>query len=404
MIRTLPRFDFRVDFAALSDVGRVRANNEDVWRAEPNLATFVIADGMGGHAAGEVAARLAVDGFVEAVKSKDTQRAFDRFVAAPTLESRHRVFAHLRRAADAANSAVRAEAESSEEKRGMGCTLDAAVLLRDRAFVVHAGDSRVYLARASATLQLTHDHNLFESLRATGQVPRTAPYPAQNPLINAVGLMPKLTVDCMFVDLSRGDRLVLCTDGAYGPIPNEGDFASLVRAGTPEEAARSLIDTSLVRGGRDNATAVVIDVAERFVTRELSDGGVMARDIATARVCPLFAELPSSAVLRALAAATEIEIAGGELIPRTVASDQVAYIVLDGEVAAPDGRTFGGSALLYGESLAGGWRDTTLYKTTRVIRALRLRADDFQEVCQSDVVLAASLYERLARYLARLIH
>ena len=78
--------------------------------------------------------------------------------------------------------------------------------------------------------------------------------------------------------------------------------------------------------------------------------------------------------------------------------------MLDGEVASPDGRTFGGSALLYGEPLAGGYRDTTLYKTTRVMRALRLRADDFQEVCQSDVVLAASLYERLARYLARLVH
>jgi PPM family protein phosphatase len=403
MLRTLPRFDFRVDYAGLSDVGRIRTNNEDVWRVEPSLALFVVADGMGGHAAGEVAAQVTVDTIVAALRDKTAQRAFDRYVAGPTLEARHGVFSALRHAAEAANTAVRLESEKNADKRGMGCTMDLVMLLRDRAFVAHAGDSRVYLARSATTIQLTHDHGLHESLLAQGEVPRNRPHPAQNPLINAVGLSPRLGVDCMFVDLSRGDRLLLCTDGVHGAIAQESEITQLVRAGAPGEAAKALIDTALVRGGRDNATAIVVDIAERFVQRDRSDGGLMARDVASVRTCPLLADLPTATVLRALAAAVEVEFAEGSALPRTIASDQVAYVVLDGEVEMHDRRIFGASALLYPESLVGGWRDAALCKAVRGVRALRLRADDFREVCDSDVALAAALFERLARHLARLL-
>lgn len=402
MVRTLPRFDFRVAFAALSDVGRVRQNNEDVYLIEPALSLFVIADGMGGHAAGEVAARLAVDAFAESLRAKDAQRAFDKYVTGPTLDARHRVFAVLRRAAERANDAVRAEAESNVDRRGMGCTLDAVVLLGDRAFIAHAGDSRVYLARATATLQLTHDHGLHESLLAQGALAKIGPAQGQNPLVNAVGLSPKMSVDCMNVDIGRGDRILLCTDGVHGLIPQEAELAQIARAGSPQDAARSLIDTALVRGGRDNSTVIVIDIAERFAKRERTDEGLMARDLATVRICPLLSELPSSTVLRVLSAAVEVEIPAGETIPRTVVSDQVAYVILDGEIRMGDGRVFGSSALLYPESLLGEIGRSPLCKAERALRALRLRGDDFREVCGSDIVLAASLYERLARHLARL--
>jgi PPM family protein phosphatase len=403
MVRTLPRFDFRVVWAGVSDVGRVRSNNEDVWHVEPQLSLFAVADGMGGHAAGEVAARLAVDALVESVSRKASKRALDVFLSTPTLEARRDVFACLREAADLANERVRGEAERKKEQRGMGCTLDAALLLRDRAFVVHAGDSRVYLGRVATTIQLTHDHGLHESLMAKGSISRHSPPPAQNPLVNAIGVAPRVQLDTAFVDLSRGDRLLLCTDGVHGAIPSEAELSQIVRAGTPQEAARSLIDTALVRGGRDNATALVIDIAERFVSRPEGDGGLRARDIASVRGCPLLGDLPTPTVLRALAAAVEVELGPGEPLPRTMASDLVAYVVLDGAVKMHDGRSFGASALLYPESLVGGQREAPPAQAETTVRALRLRSDDFREVCQSDVLLASQLFERLARILARLV-
>lgn len=400
-VTTIPRFDFRVRWATRTDVGRVRTNNEDVVRVEPELSLFLLADGMGGHAAGEVAAAVATESFVESLSSRPAQRALDSYVKRPTLEHRAAVFDVLRAGASAANAAVRAAAAERGEARGMGCTLDAVLLVRDRVFVAHVGDSRVYLARASATLQLTHDHSFFEQRLAQGVFLRPSDTRGQNPLINAIGLSEQQPVDCLHVELAKGDRILMCSDGVHGAIPKEAELADLARAGTPEQAARALIDTSLVRGGRDNASVIVVDVAERFARRAGADDGVGARDLATARGSALLVDLPMGSVLRALSAAVEVELAEGDLVPRVVASDQVAWIVLSGSVDAGDGRAFGAGALLYAESLVGEVPRTALSRATSSVRALRLRGDDFREVCGADVVLAAALFERIARHLAR---
>ena len=210
-----------------------------------------------------------------------------------------------------------------------------------------------------------------------------------------------MQVDGLFVDLTRGDRLILCTDGVHGLVPSEAELSHIARGGSAQEAAEALVRAALERGGRDNATAVVVDIGERFVTRGGDDEGLRARDIAAVRSCPLLYDLPPATLLRALSAAVEIEFRAAEPLPRTVANDQVAYIVLDGEVRLSDGRLFGGAALLYPESLVVGFRDAPPCRAERHVRALRLRADDFKEVCEGNIALAAQLYERLARLLAR---
>lgn len=400
-VATVPRFDFRVRWASRTDVGRVRANNEDVVRIEPELSLFLLADGMGGHAAGEVAAALATDAVVAAVSSRPAQRALDSYLKRPTLAHRAAVFDALRGAAAAANAAVRGAAAEAADARGMGCTLDAALLVRDRLFVLHVGDGRVYLARAQATLQLTHDHSFFDERLAAGAFLRPSDLRGQNPLTNAIGLSDSQPVDCLHVELAKGDRVLMCSDGVHGAIPTEGELSELVRAGTPEHAARALIDAALLRGGRDNASVVIVDVAARFASRSGADDGVGARDLATARASALLVDLPMGSVLRALAAAVEVELGAGALVPRVVASDQVAWIVLSGTVDAGERRVLGPGALLYAESLVGEVPRTPLARAASAVRALRLRGDDFREVCAADVVLAAALFERLARYLAR---
>jgi CRP-like cAMP-binding protein len=179
-----------------------------------------------------------------------------------------------------------------------------------------------------------------------------------------------------------------------------GDEAALVphaRGGRAAAAARALVDAALARGGRDNATVLVLDVAEPLTPRKtVRNAGA---DHATARASALLCDLPDAMVLRALAMAAEVEIAAGEEVPRIVTTDRVAYIVLDGEVEVPPGTILGASGLLYGESLVGVGRHGACRAVTGV-RALRLRCDDFREICASDVHLAALLFERLARHLA----
>lgn len=405
MPSTLPRFDFKVEYAASSDPGRVRAQNEDAWAIAPELAAFVLSDGMGGHDAGDVASRIAVDAVVDALGTPLARATLEKYGEEPSLSRRHGVFLLLRQAFEKANAAVRAEAVRRESERGMGATLDAAVLVRDRAFVAHSGDARVYLARASTFIQLTHDHALHDSLVAQGTLPPRHPRPPRDPLLNAIGLASTPGVDTVFVEVTRGDRLLLCSDGVHHEIGNEATIAQLLRGGPPEDAARALVDHANRRGGRDNATAVVVQICERFVARPASDSapdsGPVSSDIVVARHSPLLDGLPMAQALSALAAAVEVEIRKGERVPRMSASDLVAYIVVSGMVALADGRVLGPSGLVFPESLLGVARDGELPVVSENARLMRLRADDFAEVCSHDLGLSNALHVRLARHLAR---
>jgi serine/threonine protein phosphatase PrpC len=393
----LPRFDYRVDFAAGKDQGRQRATYEDVALVAPELALFAVADGMGGHQAGEVAAALAIEEVRTTLAGRTAQRAVEAYVTRADLESRREVFAQLRGAVERANQRVRAQALANEEQRGMGTTLDVVWLARDHAFVAHAGDGRVYLARARAMLQVTQDHTTAEIMRQEGH--DASGYRAG--ITNAVGLSDVIAVDTAFLDLARGDRLLLCSDGVHSQIDSEAALAELLRAGGAKQATEALIARA-AEGGRDNATAVVVEIGDRFVRRGDRDRGLDAADLERARQSPLLVDLPESFVLSALTAAVEVEIQAGERVPRAVASDLVAYVVLDGVVHYPtSGRRLGAGALVFSESLVGvsGSGEAPLAEQTT--RLLRVRGDDFAEVC-SDPRLAAQLYRRLAQHLARL--
>jgi PPM family protein phosphatase len=382
------------------DKGRVREHHEDAYLMAPELALFCVADGMGGHAAGEIAARLAIEEVQSSIAGKSSQRTLEAYVTRPDLEKRRNVFQRLRRAVERANERVRLAAAEDESRRGMGTTLDVVWLARGHAFIAHAGDGRVYLARARAMLQLTQDHAQVEWLKATGAVrPSSKSY--RDRLINAVGLKDGVTVDTVFVELNRGDRLLLCTDGVHTPIEDEARLGELVREGTPARSARALVDQGIERG-RDNATAVVVHIGERFVKREPTDRGLSATDLERARQSALLQDLAQPLVLSALAAAVEIELETGAVVPRAVASDLVAYIVLEGVVRHAGDCRVGTGALIFPESLVGVWSEGELPVVEQAARVLRVRADDFEEVCRSDATLAAELYRRLASHVARL--
>lgn len=403
MTWTLPRFDYLVTYSGASHVGMVRTNNEDAWAVEPSLGAFVIADGMGGHSHGELAAQIAVSQALARLRAPEALATLDAHASQPSLYTRAAVASLLEQAIENADTAVKTSSGHDSARRGMGCTLDLCVLVGSNAFIAHVGDSRAYLARPSATIQLTNDHTIRSALMAQGVATPSEPPNAPAALVNAIGRSGEVKAEEIFVDLCPGDRLVLCTDGVYTELVEEARLAAIVQQGSPEDAALGLVNAAISHAGKDNATAIVVEVGGRHVQRMPMNKEAAARDFTCALNSPLLAGIGNEYAAQTLQSAIEVSFPIGTRIPRVLAGDRVGYIVLEGSVQTPQGWTMGPGALIYPEALAGGGRGPHLCVARESVRAFRIRADDLREVCAADRNLGAAVYERLARNLARML-
>jgi len=252
---TFPGKERLMRYAALSDVGRVRKNNEDSWHADGRV--FVVADGMGGHQAGEVASSVAVERFL----------GYD-------LENRHLPpMKRLNEGILAANDLLASMAAETPGLEGMGTTFTALVL-EEGAFLGHVGDSRAYLLRDGRLTSLTRDHSLVAKMVREGFLtPRQARvHPRRNVILRALGMERRLVVDLASPDLRAGDRVLLCTDGLTSGLDDEELEAILAGVEDPEECCRRLVMEANARGGEDNITVVVIDLEEGDVPRGRAAG------------------------------------------------------------------------------------------------------------------------------------
>ncbi len=379
--RILPRFDFRVDIVSRSEKGPVRELNEDAMLVAPHLALFGLADGMGGLEAGEVASAMALDAAKDVFASKESMTLVEGYVSVPNLENRRRVLSLMRRACERAHEDLLAEQDRRGPEVSMGTTLDLCLFVRDRAFFAHVGDGRVFLSRPSATLLITQDHVREGEARYGSRGPK--------PLSSAVGVRTPLRVDTFFVDVHKNDRVVLATDGAYSAVSDEATMTRLCQR-PPETFVRDLLALSLEKGGRDNASVIVVRVADRFLARA-QQTSQREHDFGAIQENPLFAGLPMPKVLAALAAGIEVDVEETGKVSPVDAGDLCAYLVLDGVVKLPSGTSLGAPALLFGESLVGVSRDATPATVASHARLIRVRGDDFREVCEHEAVLGAAL-------------
>lgn len=395
----MPGFDFITASAVVTEIGK-RKTLEDRFLLAPELGLFAVADGVGGHVGGEVAAELALAQVKLALEAPAARATINAYAEAPDRTLRRQVFETLRGAFARANEAIVEQTKHEPHLVGMATTLDVIWLARDHAFIAHAGDGRVYLARDTTMLQLTQDHAHGETLKAEGTVRPYQRNPMFDRLVNGLGLAENVQVDTLFVDLAPGNRLLLSSDGVHDPIGDETALAKLLRVGSVTEAARALVDAA-TRRGRDNSTAVVVEIGERRVQRSDADRGLSAQDLEKVCSSALLTDLKRPLVLQALAAAVEIELDAGAIVPRVVTNDLSAYIVLDGIVKVLGGRRVGTGALLFAESLVGVWVDGELPVVEEPARLLRWRGHDFEEVTGRDTALGAELYRRIAKHVAR---
>ncbi len=244
--------------SARTDVGRRRKHNEDSFLTDDALGLYVVADGMGGHAAGEVASAQAVQSIREALA--EAKPTLENFARAPTVESREQVATLMEEAILKACADIYGMSGTDSGKRGMGTTVVALLVAGKKAVVGHVGDSRVYLARNGRVHQLTEDHTMVQEQLKRGLITRDQVATAENRnvITRAVGIQPQVAVDTLVTDVLPGDLFLLCSDGLHGYLQDE-EMPQLLSQ-EPARLADLLVDVALQRGGKDNVTAVCVAV------------------------------------------------------------------------------------------------------------------------------------------------
>jgi protein phosphatase len=239
----------RIDWAGLSDRGRRRTSNEDSFLADGSLGLFVVADGMGGHAAGEVASRLAVD-TVRRVLGETGARPEPRL----TIE----------RAITEANRAIVERTQEHEGLEGMGTTLVLALIDASSAWISHVGDSRAYRVRGGALQLLTRDHSWVNEQVRMGLLSQEEArrHPWRNVVTRALGSREQVEAEVGVEELVAGDRILLCSDGLNSMVKEDKILEAIDGAGNDLElACRRLIELANGSGGEDNITVLLLGVS-----------------------------------------------------------------------------------------------------------------------------------------------
>ncbi|QZY57120.1 Stp1/IreP family PP2C-type Ser/Thr phosphatase [Crassaminicella profunda] len=240
-----------MEIGAYSHIGKVREINEDAYYiANGNLNLFIVADGMGGHNAGEVASNVAIQSIKDFMEDH-TSEFFD--------EDEKTVCEILKRATLEANHNIFQRSKREIECHGMGTTLTV-VLLLSKLYIAHVGDSRAYLMRKNKLSQITEDHSLVAELLKNGSITENEAriHPQRNMITRALGTEEDIMIDVFTLDLQDDDVILLCTDGLSNLIEVEEIKNVLVDANNMQKACEHLVSLANERGGHDNITVVAI--------------------------------------------------------------------------------------------------------------------------------------------------
>jgi serine/threonine protein phosphatase PrpC len=245
------------EIASRTDTGRVRSANEDAVRFDAKLGLAILADGMGGYAAGEVASRMAVDEIFDELAS-----ALPHLHAEPVSHDRAGLHEDMRFAAARANASILTASRREPDYEGMGSTLVVAVLMHDRVTVSHLGDSRAYRFRAGVLEQLTRDHGWVDEQIAMGALPARAILDSRyrNIVTRALGIEEQVDLEIHDHEALVGDIFLLCSDGLTDMLDDVSIADHLAAQRPLAETASTLVDAANEAGGRDNVSALLLQV------------------------------------------------------------------------------------------------------------------------------------------------
>lgn len=387
-----------IKFYAATDVGRQRDHNEDNYLVDPKLHLFVVADGMGGHAAGEVASQIAVHTVCRTVR--ENADVIERHRDNPDSPSaRQEILAVLEHAIQTTTSEVYHRAEEDPDKRGMGTTCSCLLLMGTRGFIAHVGDSRIYLLRQGQVHQITEDHSLLNELVRRGKIKReeieTSPYAKyKNAVTRAVGAYETVEADTLDFEVLPGDQFLMCSDGLHAYLKDK-DIKEILSADDVAESPKDLIALANGGGGHDNITAIVVRVETTDPIHYASRVNELSNKVAVLKGMPLFKHLTYKEVIRVLNLTTVLEFQPGETVIREQEPGEELFVILHGRVRLHKesafiaelarGAHFGEMALVDRSPRSAS---ATAEEPTRL---LSLRRRDFYEILRKESPLAVKL-------------
>jgi serine/threonine protein phosphatase PrpC len=313
-----------IRFHAITDRGHVRPHNEDAMFADGQNGVFVVADGVGGRAAGEIASALTIQVFEEAIPGLKIK--LDAYATQPIWEVRNQVLVHLEQICQNASKTVY-DASARLDKKGMTTTVVMMAVSSGTAFLAHVGDSRAYLIRDGLIQQLTEDHSMVNELVRSGQMSYEDASKSQyrNVITRAIGLYPTVQADVMSIDILPGDRVVLCSDGLSDPV----ELAKIEAIGCRDDvntATEALVNAALLAGAPDNITVAVV---EPDATPQAEAARARAEVMENLF---LFATLPFNARLRVARICEARSVRPGEVLATEGDADSAMYIIVQGQV------------------------------------------------------------------------
>lgn len=383
-----------------SHPGQKRAHNEDAFLLDEKNGVFVVADGMGGHNAGEVASQMVV----KEVSRQARNLAQSIQTHGEDGGGRRYALHYLPQVIEQANRLVYTEASTNPDRRGMGTTVVMFLPIGNEAYVCHVGDSRLYLLRDDELFQITEDHSLVMRLLRQGQIsPEQAEnHPHKNLITRCVGIQPEVEVDSLYLDLQPGDRYVLCSDGLSDMLEFE-HIEQLVRRHKGQQLVDAAINMANRAGGLDNITVVVLEVEHDRPGDHAARMGVLQR-VEFLQDIFLFAQLNDQECVKVNRILyEERHTARANILRKGQVGDEF-YIVVEGKVGIWDGQVhltsigpgghFGEFTLLEDQPRSADvWAETDC-------TLLIIRRSDYLELVAAEPVLGVKVYQAFLKHLA----
>lgn len=387
-----------------SDVGRSRTHNEDYILVEPDLGLFLVCDGMGGHAAGEVASETAAKAVHRHVAAHSHLiHSFDGSESATEA-----IEAMLRTAIQAASAEVFDLARGGQGRHGMGTTCIALIVAGGKGFMGHVGDSRMYLIRGGRVWQLSQDHTFFNDAVRNGMMSyeeaRASPW--ANMITRGVGIQRSVAVDTLVFDIVENDTVLLCSDGLTAYLQNSYEIASLLSDPALPALPKKLIRVANERGGGDNISAVVVRGVPEMPARpdDSARRVQVTQNLQTLRHIALFMDLGDPELVRLFAKFKAIDLDAGNVVIRVGDNTDSMFVIVEGDVQIDRGgkivATLGRGAHFGEMGLLNQRPRSATVTTTSPAHILVLERSAFNEVLREDTALAAKLLYKLAQILS----
>jgi serine/threonine protein phosphatase PrpC len=384
----------QVRFWAATHQGRTREHNEDNFLVDKKLNLFIVADGMGGHAAGEIASSVAVREVRRLVS--ENRDIVENYAQEESAVGRQEVLRLIEQAIQHACARIFEMAQETPDRRGMGTTLCMLLVAGRRGFIGHVGDSRIYLLRTGQVHQLTEDHSLVNELIKRGRLKPGDVFdsPYKNAVTRAVGVYESVEVDTLDFDILPGDNYLLCSDGLSCYLDNE-TTRHILGADNVKEIPDRFIELANNAGGKDNITSVVVRVQPEADESRNERMTEVRLKLDTLRAIPLFKYLSYKGLVKVMNITDNRRVPAGTLLFEEGSRGEDFYLILQGRVAIEKG------GLLLAELGAGGHfgemamvDKSPRSATARVVedsKLLIIQRQQFYEIMRRDPNMAVKL-------------